>query len=220
MKKKKFLKKKNREIQLADKGTTRLNFLETKKTTLDKWHDVVSKYKHSAFVFNKKTGETNFSVRMFNKIIKKELKISSDKKVKNFFAEIYSKADIKKINKYHTGYQKKKKQTKLFTKHTFTFKNFFKRKIRKTKKHEQYYYRAGLEMVFRSKNSGNFIFYNGEKIQIWTIPNIPISHYSFNGYPKGYKEFFEKIKSTVDGYDSLLYFLFNYFDVSILDMTK
>ncbi len=219
---KKYLKKKKLKEQLKKNENTprQIKFLTVKKNDRDKFEDVISKYKHSSFTVNKH-GETVFSQRKFKKIIQKELGISP-KALKKYFAGVYTKAQKKKINKIHRGgkYEKTKRETKAFTKHTFTWTNFFKKNIRKRKKFEQYYFRCGLRMVFRSKNSGKNIYYNNELVQVWEIPNVPVSHYTFKGYPMGYKEFYSKIKIETDKYPSLLFFSFNYFDVTILDMRK
>lgn len=99
-----------------------------------------------------------------------------------------------------------KKVTKKFFIHTFTEGNFFKTKnFKQANKNEQFYFRAGLYIRFRSGKNG-----------FYTIQNFPVSHYS-NKYPKGHYEFYEIIKRDLANFPSMLYFLFNYFDVQKID---
>lgn len=81
------------------------------------------------------------------------------------------------------------------------------KKLKRRKKRQQFYFRVGLYMVFK----------NG-----YIIDNLPISHYDFKGYPAGYKRMFEKVYGVVNEphreVSKLLFFRFNYFDVSIIDL--
>jgi len=125
----------------------------------------------------------------------KNKKIVSEKKD----AEFYETKNVRLFSK-------EKKETKQFTKHTFTKENFFhKKKLPRRKKRQQFYFRAGLWMRF---------------INGYIIKNMPVSHYDFRGYPEGYKAMWNLIQNTISSYDSLDIFRINYFDVLLLDMDK
>ncbi len=85
--------------------------------------------------------------------------------------------------------------------------NFFKLKpFGKVKENEQLFFKAGLYMVFRSGKKG-----------IYTIQNLPLSHYS-NLYPEGYREFFDIIKEKLNDHPSLKFFRFNYFSAQKIQL--
>lgn len=189
--------------------TIKINFLEKRKTETDKFFDILEKHTKKNFKVHtkgKKRGETYFSGRTGKKELAKKLKVKTSQitKWEKFGVDQISKTQKKKLQTLHKGFSKVKKETKEFTKHTFTKKNFFhKKKLPKRKKRQQFYFRAGLFMRF---NNG------------YTINNLPVSHYDFKGYPEGYKAMWELIRITIAQYDSLSFFRVNYFDVSLIDL--
>lgn len=179
--------------------------------------------------------------RLKNEFSLKELikKIGVSKNEFNLFVKgknVIPKKDIRKnINNLHKGIIKEKEESKIFYKHTFTFDNYFKAPVLRNLKYswsrkttteskrkkifkQQFYFRAGLKVVFRSKSSGVFEVIDGKKEQIYVIQNHPVSSYYFEPFSKGWKQFFDLIKDHVNGFDSILLFSFNYFDVTILDL--
>lgn len=213
---------KKKPVKRKSNKTKKIKFTEVKKNYRDKFEDEIQKFKHASikqYKSGKKKGDDYFNKKTFRKLIKKDFKLS-DKQLKQYHAGIYTKKDRQKINSKHKGFSKVKKQTKKFYKHTFTFDNFFKKDIGRLKKHEQFYFRCGIKIVSRSKDTGVFEWHENKLIEIWTIPNFTLSHYSQKQFPSCYKEFFNLIKTKIDEMPSILYFTFNYFDVEIIDMTK
>ncbi len=213
------MKKKKRKAQPIQ--PRKIKFLTVKKNTREKFEDIISKYKHPSHTENKH-GETVFSKRKFNKLIKDHLKLSP-KQLERFFAGDYKPGEKKKLDKlFKAGkYVSEKKETIKFTKHTFTWDNFPKKKISNLGKHEQYYFRCGLKIVAKSKGTKVFDSFDGEMFEVWTIPNLPVSLHEPNirvGFPNAYKKFFQMIRTEIHKMPSIWFFSFNYFDVTILKM--
>lgn len=129
-----------------------------------------------------------------------------------------------RIEKNHTKEKLSKTHevTKQYTVHNFTRDNFFKKpKVKKRKKGEMYFFTAGLYIQFSVKGyyKKKGIIKNKQNLTAYTIQNFPITHYSEN-FSRGYDEFFEIIKEELDSHPSLNFFIFNYFDVKIIDITK
>jgi hypothetical protein len=235
--KRKFVQRRIRKVNThrvkkklyGKKNDYKISFLKKEKDIADKWSDIIAKHKPESYV----NGE--FSERRFFNIIKKTYGIS--RRVHNLYLNnVADKADIKNINERHKlrGYSNiREVSPRIFTKHDFTFDNFFKApagwrrlqyhwrhdRITKTKSkffEEQFYFRCGLRMVFASKTSGTYIDYKGKYTRVYIADPVPVSTYSFEPFSKGWFEFFNEIKDRVHGYDSLLFFQFLYLDVTIL----
>ncbi len=89
------------------------------------------------------------------------------------------------------------------------------KKFKVNKKTERLYFRSGLYLEFAKMDKYDNI--ESDKT-IYTIQNLPISHYS-KLYPQGYKEFFEIIKAKLMEFPSIKFFRFNYFDVSKIKLS-
>lgn len=98
---------------------------------------------------------------------------------------------------------------------TLTKENFFTpKKIRRLYKHERYYFRCGLYLVFRSNtNGGDYI-----------IPNLPVpvgeENIQAKNYLSGFWQMYDEIKKVLQKHKSLKFWRINYFDVHIVDITK
>jgi hypothetical protein len=216
---------------VGKKNDYKISFLKKKKDFADKWSDIVEREKHYSYDDN-----GNFSERKFFNILKKKYGIN--KKIHQLYLNnVADKSDKKIANSIHKerGLSDFKTQSpRIFTKHDFTFDNFFKvplgwrrlqykwRMDRITGKRskfftEQFYFRCGLKIVYRSKSSGVFIQdENGKQQQVYIMDKVPISSYSFEPFSKGWKVFFNEIKNHVAGFDSIWFFQFLYLDVQII----
>ena len=190
----------------------RISFLERRKTDQDKFRDITEKFKKDAFLI--KDDELYFSKRRFDNIISKELKLSKAQ-IKRMQEGNTNKKDKARLKKLHRKYPKTTKKSKNFKRDQIPSKWKYK-KIRPLKRDEVYHLRAGLLLVFRSDTSNTEIMYEGVLTRIWTIPNYTVSIDSDLPIGKATEFFLSFIKSKLETYDSLLYFAFNYFDVSIV----
>lgn len=204
------MKKRNKKIKKPTKQV-KINFLEKRKDITDILYDVIEVNTTKVFKTyrkGKKAGEDYFGGLKGKKELAKKIGVEQKKLDKwiKFGVDEISKKQKNEIKKLHnqTKRSKTKKESKVFTKHTFTRKNFFhKKKLPYKKKRQQFYFRVGLKMVF---NNG------------YIINNLPLSHYDFKGYPEGYASTWSLIRVTIASYDSLNYFMINYFDVSVIDL--
>lgn len=203
-----------------------INFLEKPKDVTDKFRDVLDRNTEKIFSedqdggihfrrggkkeFAKKLGTSTAQITKWEKFGVDPSKLTDKtKKTLDKVKKLWN--EKKKLLNEKTGkYEYKrvfantKKETKQFSKHSFTRKNFFHRKkLPKRKKNQQYYFRCGLYLKF---NNG------------YTISNLPVSHYDFKGYPEGYEAMWNLIRATIAQYDSLVFFRINYFDVSIINL--
>ncbi len=204
----------------------KISFLNQRKNINDKFFDLVKEYTYSVRVQPKKNKKTKKSKKAFFKTmgikelaselevipatVKRYIKSGHiNEKNENLFINV--ERIFEKLKKPKTI-----KRTKQFTPHNFTIDNFFeKQKLGRIKKTQQFYFRAGLYIVFGIKNfSTTSKKYSEGK---YTIQNLPLAHYSDN-YERGYKEFFEVVKTEIENHPSIEYFIFNYFDVTIVNL--
>lgn len=211
------------------KKNKKKSFLTKRKTINDKFFDIVNKEIHKTPY--KKPKKNKFGGEIWQKKgitkLAKELNITTgtlSKYIDKGFINENLYYLTRRIENKHKKLKipKTKKVTKQFSIHTFTRNNFFEREKgnKKTKKNEMFYFRAGLYIVFqRVKKVSTGVKPNkNEKTNMnYTIQNFPTSYYS-NNYIKGFEEFYEKIKTDLQNFPSLLYFLFNYFDVEKIDI--
>lgn len=219
MKKRKTKSKKKviRKRKLVKKDSfKKISFLKKRKDINDKFFDLVDTHIKSQ-AYEDSEGETKWRKRGISKLAKElEISVSTLKKYINegrikenndrLFINVERNFDKLKLKKTH-------ETTKEYTIHNFTKSNFFpKHKFSKAKRNEQFYFRAGLYLVFEVKRKK-------KKPKEYAIQNFPISHYS-NSYNKGYDEFFEIIQIKLQEHPSLKNFSFNYFDVTKIDVSK
>ncbi len=220
----------------------KISFLKKRKNINDKFFDLVERDIKKVPVKNKKgkfKGVTRWVYKGLNKL-SKELEISPattrryieigriNENNDTLFINVERNFEnLRKVkyrefrkNKRLDRYDYKpfeftsKKTTKEFTIHNFTRDNFFRtKKFGRAKKNEQFYFRAGLYIVFERRNKAGRI-----KMR-YVIQNFPVSHYS-NSYKQGHNDFFDIIKIELQQYPSLKYFRFNYFDVQKIDISK
>ena len=192
------------------KDTVVVNFLEKKKDYTDKFFDVLEKNTTKEFKENK-YGELVVKLKG-KKELAKQFGVTTATITKWQKTGIDQKKITKKqretLNKLHRKFPKFKKETKQFTRENFTRENFFrKKKLPRRKKRQQFYFRVGLFLKFK----------NG-----YTIKNLPLSHYDFEGYPQGYERMWSIIKEEINKphkeSSTLVYFTINYFDVTLIDL--
>ena len=219
---KKTIKKKLKKRAISKKSkkqkVQRISFLTQRKNIHDKFFDLVqanikTTSKNGKF---KKTGIKELASKL--EITPATLKRYITK------GKINDKNDVLFINVERNFEKLKVKKTKVttkqFTVHNFTFDNFFPKKFFKVKKNEQLYFRAGLYIVFqriKKVSTGDIPNLSERQNMDYVIQNYPISHRS-DDYPEGYFQFFETIKYELQNYPSILYFRFNYFDVTKVNL--
>lgn len=140
----------------------------------------------------------------------------------------YYKEQLEKKHITKTQYNKRineidyKKESKQFTKHNFEKSNFFKRPKIRLKKSEEYFFRAGLKIIYeRVKKVSTGVNENPRerKDMFYKIDNFPISAHNRN-FNEGYNDLFEQIKFEIHRMPSFKHFSFNYFDVIVVDTSK
>lgn len=209
------MRKKSRKKQTPKKKhqpkkqkPTQINFLLKEKDYTDRIYDIVEKNTAKNY-YEDQDGNYHFRRSGYKELARKlGVNVAQLKRWEKFGIDEkkLSPKHRKTINSFHKGISKTKKESKQFTKHTFTRENFFhKKKLPKRTKHQQFYFRAGLFLKF---NNG------------YTIQNLPLSHYDFKGYPEGYEAMWSLIKHTIAKFDSLVFFRINYFDVSLIDLVR
>lgn len=199
--------------------TVKTDFLTKRKDIDDKFFDLVNLYTRKEFKkgkwttkgISKLSKELEIAPRTIQKYINEG---GINKKNEKLFINIERNFDKEKI-------KRTKRETKEFTVHNFTEKNFFPPKnLGRTNKFEQFYFRAGLYIVFektRERTRGNKKA--GTTLWRYVVQNMPVSFYHKN-YKEGYKLFFGKIKADLMQYPSLKFFRFNYIDVTKIDTRK
>lgn len=201
----------------------RIHFLRRKKNATEKFNDITGSLKHGSFVHKK--GEKTFSKAKFYKNIEKKFGFKKEA-IKRIVSGKPYKNDIKKIEKFFkkSKYENETKESQFaFNKHNFTLDSFFYKNIKANRtKNEQYLFRCGIRIIFKSKNSGRYYVdpYTKEVFQGYEIPHLPISMHSFDKGKKGFKDFYSWIKNIVFDYPSMMFFTFLYFDVTIYDTTS
>jgi len=203
----------------SSKAPVKKDFLVKRKDINDKFFDLIHTQTKKQFV----KGE--WKLTGIGKLAK-ELEVSPST-IKRYISagSINTKNDKLYINIERNfdklKLPKTKKYTKEFTVHNFTEHNFFKKKnLGRSNKYEQFYFRAGLYIVFektRERSRGRKKA--GSVLWKYVIQNMPVSFYHKN-YTQGWKLFFKKIKADLQQYPSLKYFRVNYLDVTKIDTRK
>lgn len=204
----------------------RIDFIRKKKDEADKFYDITKSLIPQAHILNK-YGENVFSKVKYRKLIAKRLKVK-ESQVKKMQAGNFTKSQIKKINSNHRGFEKLKKVTKKYTLENFTLENFFKVKRNfKLKERHKLIIKAGLNVFYKSPDSGNYMKIDGEYVQVYEVPNVPIPFEFTNGGKKtiqqGIDNFFGVVKEFINRpkeRSGILFFYFNYFIVQIVDLHK
>lgn len=195
-----------------------INFLKRKKDYYDKIVDLYDKETVKIFGENK-DGEIVYKRRKGVKRLAEKIGVPPSTLTRWYKGgrPAPSKKQKSKINGMHRRkvkgeriFSSEKRYSKTFTKHTFTRKNFFRKKnIGRLKKHQQFYFKCGLKIICSSITSSTGIY---------IINNHPIAHYDNKGYPKGYDNFYSLISAHINSFQSIVEFSFNYFSVTIVDL--
>lgn len=217
-----------------------ISFLETKKNITDKFFDVIKQYVKPVY-FNveemelmgvdptkahfkhyKGIAEVSRLLKTSPNTIKRAIKKGVYKHNKKLKRKIGKSFKILKNEKKTSGEALTdfKKTTKEFTPHNFTRENFFEKPKKALNKYQQYYFRAGLYIVFervKKVSTGDTPNPKEKNNMDFIIQNLPISSYSDN-FSKGYEKIFEDIKFQITNHPSMLFFRFNYFDYSEIDV--
>ncbi len=220
--------KKRKKKVVKKPGEKKISFLNQRKNIDDKFFDLVNEKTKVVRQSKKVKGKRKPVVKFVRKGLKElasELEVSQstlkryisqgfiNHKNDNLFINVERNFDKLKV-------KRTKQKTKQFTTHNFTIDNFFDRRTykqpppkRKIKSNETFFFKCGLYIQFGIKNFN----VKGKKYTEgkYTIQNLPLSHYSDN-YNSGFDEFFEIIKTEIDNHPSIDFFIFNYFDVSII----
>ncbi len=204
----------------------KISFLTKKKDINDKFFDLVGQ--HITYVRYKKKGGKKwlFKKKGVTKLAK-ELTITTATlnnyiktgKVRDNGGMLFTRieSNFKKLKKPKT-----KKVTKQFTTHNFTEDNFFTPpKLGRRKKTETYFFTVGLYMQFGTKQyyKKKGIIKEKQTLNTYTIQNLPITHYSDN-LKQGTKDVWSMINEELKNHPSLNYFIVNYFDVRLIDISK
>lgn len=210
----------------SKKQPSKITFFEKKrKTYIDKFYDI---YESSiSYTPNKKDKDGNVLDWKRHGIIdlSKKLKISP-KTIDKYYRTGKVNENLYYLTRNIDIQHKKlkipriKTVTKEFTKHNFTRINFFKKKKIKKNKNYQYLFRAGIHLEFsRERRLGVLSGQWHKKEKKYVINNYAVTHYKAD-YDKGFDEFFKEIEDFLESKPSLVKFIFNYCDVSIVDMSS
>lgn len=203
----------------------KISFTRSNKNVNDKFFDLLKAHTKIEITKKKvkrknKNGKTyhrtiKVPIRRGTKLLARTLDIK-ESVIKNYIKYGVQKKDSGKINVlWRKGkFEGTKTQTIEYYNDSFTRENFFKyRKIRRLKKHEQYYFRCGiyLECVSNTNKNATYI------IQNLPIPTAPPTIQT-NNYKEGFDSVFDEIKRVLQSYPSIKLFRINYFDVCVINI--
>lgn len=203
----------------------KISFTRSRKNVNDKFFDLLNK--HTKIVYKiKKVKKKNKHGKYYTRKVKHVSRIGKTVLAKSLNIKVSTLNNFikfgvpprsgKKIDKFWRAgkFEKTKVQTIEYRRDTFTRSNFFKyRKIRKTKKHEQYYFRCGIYLECTS---------NKNKKSTYIINNLPIPSrppaIQTNSYKEGFEAVYDEIKIVLQSYPSIKLWRINYFDVHIINI--